>query len=440
MNSNVKFRIICTSAMVIVVMLLQRSQAALGQEGQNAKTNHRQHAHKVLFDQFVSQEKCKWTDGDSVLKEVVVFEGSSSIDGVEVLKLPEKSNLVAGLFDRVVVRGENLTELESVGFVVREEVLNMHLGSKLKEDECVLRMAVVSREFRETKESELQCASKSKLKITEVAFQSVSGIDKDYVTFRKRRRAKIPRGKGADLEFAAMAEIEGKNLEELAVALGENSEAFLRLVLMARMSAGVDDITILSVLADRKVSRMHELLSELPPKKAAELSLANFEREFTSFKKFYENAEMAPVNIPYALEANMFLCSEFCPSKEVVEAVDSWAEWHSGLVKTKGSQFRIMAAPDPLLVSNLYMNMLMRERKMTMPQANIWLRESFSEVVPYPSMIPQLKSRWLMASNWNPQQMDAIKAVPVFESYDFLNVENRRALVIGILKAELISP
>lgn len=412
-------------------------ETGIAQESERINESGRIQSHRFLFDAFIDSKKCKWSEDRSVLKEIVVFEGELSFEDVAEVELLGKSNKIAQLFDRVVIRGKDCTELQSAGFVDGDCVRPMRPAAKLEDEQCSLRTALTSRAFINGKVAKIECTCKSTVTISEIAFHSTRGIAKDAETFKSS--PSFP-SKGFDLESAFLQKVKEMSFAELSDSLSENSESIVRLALVPRLGSGSDNFNIRGILADRRVAKMHEQLSLLPPEAAAALSLASYETEFVSFKEFYNDKNMAPVRILHALEANLFLCSEFCTPSTFVESVESWEEWHAeASIKKNNLQFAISAKPDPLLLANLYTNLIVKKRGLSTTQANIWLHENLSEFVPRKLETPQLSDRWLMASDSTPNSMEVIRAVPTFDSYSFIRSKESQLLILNALKAELLS-
>lgn len=425
--------------LMIAVLMSLSCKTGCPQESESTKDSVRTKSHQFLFEKFVNSKKCTWSDDKSALKEVVVFEGDLSFEDVVEIELMQNSNKIARFFDRVIIKGKDLTELESVGFVDKDCVRFMSVASKLKSEECTLNTALTSRAFIQGKVANVECGCRSAASISQIVFHSTKGIPKEYGSFKAQRGRYSE--KATDLQSSFLEEVKKMSFAELSESLSGNSESVVRIVLMPRLGPGGDNFNIRGVLADRRVAKMHEHLSQLPREVASELSLASYESEFVSFQDFYEDANIAPTRILHAMEANLFLCSEFCSPDTVVEAVENWKDWYDKeLIRKKGDlQFSVFAKPDPLLVANLYTNLIIKKNGFSTAQGNIWLHETFSDLVQHKSRVPQLNDRWFMASDWTPNQLEVIKAVPTYDSHTFIRREESQELVLNILKAELLS-
>ena len=92
----------------------------------------------MLFKKFVSAHKCAYFKDGELLKELVLFDQRTALKMEQKFKLPEDTYKITGIFDRLIVRGENLGLVRGVAFSCQQKGRGMRLA-KRSENELVLR-------------------------------------------------------------------------------------------------------------------------------------------------------------------------------------------------------------------------------------------------------------------------------------------------------------
>ncbi len=418
--------------------------------------------HDLLFNQL--KEKFPETfvrdeENPDIVRELVGFEGKKVVSKKkeEEIRLSDDFSGVARLFDQVLVEGEHLDEMSGAHFLCGDKVFRYKRYGKTKKG-LVFRMVPIpiartkpgfSGGFGSKKliavENKVvmqkigfRFATKSHLIINKISFQSVNGIRADFEEQLKVWNS-FPRGK-ADLNLAFYQKtMEYDNVEDLVLSLNENSKLLGRVVVPARMSS-VEHINIWGVLADRRVAKLYELLSELDPKQAAEIAERNFELEMARYDATAAETDIIPLMSRHALEAQLFLGSEFCSEKKVIEMLDSWKSWHAERFDKRSFQFKAGAGPDFLFTANIYANLIAKRNNWSIEETNSWLGNTFAKVIPAGEPLPSISEHWLYASDWTPNKKDAIQLVPTFDATNPFFGRKRQETALQILRSELVGP
>jgi hypothetical protein len=388
--------------------------------------------HDFLIDEFVEGKKCEWNKDRSRLIEVQLVEGDLRFPKDD-LKLPDRTSEILGFFDFLVVRSE--FDLKKVK---RVRILDDSGRSKplkvfgFKEGTLVFQLP---KKINPKSSLSIAVSCEEQIEISEIAVRSKRGLDKEFsalkkwwLTFPKDGFAKV---KQAFLEVTAKM-----NLEELNEALGENSEALGRIIVPARLPPSGEEISMWGILSDRRVAKIHEILSSMDGELAAEIAETSFDREFKTFREVWETAAIVPYQNNHAIESQLFLCSEFCSSDKVNSILDDWNEWYSQHKDANNYQFEVRAAPDALLVASIQTKMLMKKNNFSLEEVNLWLDRAMPLEMRSGEK-PTVTLRWLMSSDSTPNRPDVIKQVPLFESHYQFMKRGSKQLLLDVLRAEL---
>ncbi len=221
-----------------------------------------------------------------------------------------------------------------------------------------------------------------------------------------------------DEEFVRMAG--ERNFDELVESLDHFDGDNYAIADATSLTSGLDpSVNLRAILADRRVARLHELLSQMAPEEASEKLHDEFKSKFEQFKgKWAEAIKFENGTIldseRHGLSALLFLVFEFCPESQFDEDCRSWLDWYYEL-QGANVNFTRRACPQPLLVINLHALALIR-RGESIQQINARVANLCEEVECGP--LPELKM--LPFYKWDDttrDKSDAIKMIPGFYNW-----------------------
>ena len=372
----------------------------------------RKEAHKYLFEDFIKEKRCVFSEDKRALREVVIFDEEKTISGDLSIDLPEGTEKVMGVFSHIILRGENLDK----------EIILTHQPygalTNLKQDfRSPNEVKFLIHSFPplngDKKAVTLRFKIEGEAQIKEIALATSFNLTSTYDAKQTVFVGELSIAARRQLVFrlATMA----RSFEELAVSLDESSEAFGTTVLAASIPSSPEPfIDVMSILVDRRVAKIYEGLANMESHQAEKIASDNFDRQFSGYMPLWEGGTAKiPVSVPsnfrYAVNAHLFLCSEFCPPETVLEKIDQWSTWHetTGSIPTVG--------PSPLYIANLYVKILKNQRGMTLDETNAWLQQNFSSIST--TKFPPLESELLLVSDWSDDNPTAISIVPVFKTW-----------------------
>ncbi len=377
--------------------------------------------HEILLKDFIKEKKCQWNKSRDKLFEVQLLSGKLDIENE--LALPEGTGKAMAFFDGLVLRSE--TGIKSIEAV---ELLDDH-GKRIKLDQLgsneTTLVFLLPQKLDRNSPLRLAVFAKEKTELSNVSIRSKSGVFKD---FAKLKKWWLTFSKSSDLQLRFLEDTANMSLGELLTALGENSEASVRFIAPATLpTSGGNTISMWGILADRRISRIHDLLSALEPEVAETLARGNFDKQFNLFTDYFDENfyhSSVPVALLHAMDSSLFLCSEFCSPEEFQGLVDKWQLWHVetlGLTR-EGKPFTSASQLSPMLLGSLKASIFMREKGLTVEEAQAWLRDSLPDhLKPGSITTPRLRANWMMSWDSTPNRPIPLKAFPVFESeYQFI--------------------
>ncbi len=386
--------------------------------------------HSFLHDEFIKGKKCVWNEDKTRLIEVTLardVEISSEIS----LPLPSRTPEVFEFFDVLMFRSDS--SLEDVKAVT----LIDNKGDSISLNEFGFREGILMfwlpRNFDRESSVKLSVSSDEPIEFSDVGIRSKRGVDSDFKKM-KEWWFTLPKSRFSDVAQAFLDETAKMTFEELNRSLNQNSEALLKIIVPARLPSTGPSICVWGILADRRVSKIHEILSTLDRDTAAKLAEANFNSEFEAFRATWETGGIVPYRTNHAIESQLFLCSEFCSVEQVNGILNRWNDWYGKHKDSMDFQFESRAKPDFLLVASLQMKMLMEKKHLSLREANRWLVEIMPDKG---SDQARLNSLALQTSDSTPNRPGVIKSIPLFDShYQFMGPESKQYL-LTVLQAEL---
>ncbi len=416
---------------LFVVVLFQVPELFARQTEVKSRTEQRRESHSYLLKEFVLDKKCQWNKEKTQLIQVQLHAGDFVMPS-DGYTLPKHTEKVIGLFDLLVLRPlDNIEDIKSVSLLSEGE------------KELPLKQFAAGSDYlafylpRNHPQSPLKISvsAEIEIKLSEIAIRSNRGVDTDFDKQLKRWRT-FPKNRFQAVQEAFLLETAKMSFEELNESLNQNSQALRKIIVPARLPSSGPSISLRGILADRRVARIHELLSTLDKNAAGEIAKANFDREFAEFQDVWETGVLVPYQTNHAIESQLFLCSEFCSPATVDGILEKWNKWHEKEQVTKDYQFKTRAAPDFLLTASLQMKMLMRKKGLSLIEANRWVDAVFPEEFRIVGQ-PKLNQRWLMASDSTPNRPEPIKSIPMFESGDSFIAPGVKQFFLEVLRAEL---
>lgn len=264
--------------------------------------------------------------------------------------------------------------------------------------------------------------------------------------------AGVPRDQREEREKRFILETATRNFDELMASLTENSD-FLIVVYTA--SNGPADlgppVVVRSFLRDRRVSKLHALLTGMSKEEAAEKVASAYADEFAAYQATWAVANQTSSSIftepKYGLSAKLFLCSEFCDETKTLELIDAWTRWHQDNLGAS-QEFAQSAGPCPLMIANLYAKQLIH-RGVQLEAINQTLTELSMKVTgtKFPALVYRDMILWddlavpgeSLPSAANKQRVP--KPIPVFPSWmpamEFIATPAVQQLVLATLRDEL---
>ena len=176
-----------------------------------------------------------------------------------------------------------------------------------------------------------------------------------------------------------------RNFEQLVDSLDETSRPFGLIVYPAGLgsSGAVPSQRMRSILADRRISKLYELLGEMDPESASVAALSIFEKTFEKYRARWEvvldkrNGLLVECQA-YATSPALFLCWAFCTEEKFLARVDQWQTWYQDN-RIKGHQFYKHGGIPPQFLLNLYCNTLVRNGE-SIEAVNVVLAKSCKEL------------------------------------------------------------
>ena len=289
----------------------------------------RKERHGLLFDKFIDGKKCLWAKDKSKLVEVRLAKGGT-LPKTD-FQLPDKTADVLEYFDLLVVRPS--ADIREVGEVTILDAENRKIPlRKIDSKEGDIGFSL-PRNRNLTGSLSISISCDSEIELSEIALRSKRGVIKDFDKLKKWWLT-FPPGRFSDLNQSFLQETAEMNLAELSDSLGKNSEALRMIITPARMPSSGRDISMWGIIADRRVSKIHEILSALPKETAAQIAKGNFDSEFGVFQEAWEARSLVPMQRNHGIESHLFLCSEFCSTGTFADILNKWIAWyekHKGL-------------------------------------------------------------------------------------------------------------
>ena len=430
----------CVVLIVLLAHLFLPSDLVLAQEP-NGKSNRvlRQKAFEFLFDEFISDKKCVWEEFGEQLREVVIYERKRQATVLrspkQSLHLSDGSHLVAGFFDRIAIKGARLNEIKNIRLKVGKKIFQAKAvmdGDKLTFKIPALPIPVYS------VKSKMFLIVEGGAEIDNISLVANQPLFNSYESYAKSTSVFVGSGdRSFEAQKAFIEKIKDMEFEELAKSLQDDSNEFSRIIAPAQMTASIDIISVNGVLADRRISKMYEVLIRMESNEAEQLISQNFESELSKFIKDWQNSKILPARQRYGIEALLYLSSEFSSSNAFLAQVDSWRAWYDKNKARKGFQFKKQGGPDFLLLANLYANVVIGQKNLSPLEANDWLSEKLGPAISETSPTPKLETRWLPSSDWTPSRVDLLTDIPTFQSFRSMRNIRTQEQVLSILRSEI---
>ena len=381
----------------------------------------RRNAHTFLFEKFIRDKKCTYSEDKKVLKEVLLLDKKTDVDQSAVFQLPEGTHQIAGFFSHIFLTGENLSQDVSLTYEFKGKRLNpqIQLSQDFRLDDKIgfrLRDMFHWNELEGDTVVELKVDKKavvekvilvSKYQMT-AEFDPDSFVEVGQMDVMDRRR------------FVFMFNTQRRSFEELALNLDENTEAFGTIVLMAAMSTGPEPLVQMrSILADRRVAKIYEGLSNMPPEDAAKKAESYFDLAFAKLKPARGASAFFPANITHGIYAHLFLCNEFCSPKVSLEKISQWRSYAS----ETGGNFAPMCRISSLYLTNLYANLMSDLKGYSIEETDAWVKETMN---PITSEFPGFQLAPLQIHDWSEVADDDkfLAMVPLINTWRGTNLQS----------------
>ena len=411
----------------------------------NEKSNLelRKDAFEFLFSEYIPDRECVWNLDQ--LCEVEIFDRRESRIELEnekqFIALPAETERVARFFDDIVIRGLRLDEIQAAKLKLGKKCFELHVVRVEKDgQEAYLRVPALPLSINQ-RSGQLALVINKRVTVERVVLRTDTPFGIDAFEAYQLRRTELAKQRGEQAFVAyqnLLMKIDQLGVEKLAESLREKSEEFARSIVPAQLTAGVDIISINGFLVDRRVSKMYEVLSRMDAGDAAELAATNFRNELKRFKEDWKGAGILPARKRYAVEALLFLSSEFCSTEQFLEQLDEWHDWYHREKNDRGFQFQRQGRPDFLLVANLYCNIFVRQNEMSIEEANRWLANTVGPELSRGSNPPKLEQRWLPSSDSIPGGVDLIADVPTFQSFGAVRGREKQNRVLAVLRSGIL--
>ncbi len=425
-------------------------------EKSTKRSSFREESHDFLFSKFIEGKKHSFSKDGKSLVEVVVFDELSLVKAKETknFELAKDVHRVIGMFDTIAIKGNDLANVGKCWLRPQYSSLGLSAkNSRNPNDVIFFSIPPMPGGFERPASAKqlpsgpskpistdmfLRILVREECTIEQVALVSSWRIDAAYEDFQKKVTA-FPDDMNSmqRRHHAFFLETQNRDLIDLSRSLSERSDSFSSVVYPSRLTSGMDLISIRSVLADRRVAKIYESLAALSSEEASECAENNLAMELVDYKDKWGGKGILPSRDKYAVEANLFLCSEFCPAETVIRYVEDWADWHQKKADAKSFQFRRLGGPEFHFVANVYANLVARKHSFNMAETNAWFDRTFKDVLPEGR--PTLSGGWFTSSDWTPRRPELIKVVPIFQSFTkFPGDDARKQLILQRMKEEFM--
>jgi len=454
------------SCMCLFATTLFLPQDLASQQSQKSSAHRFQDVRKAAHDKLLGivatlkDDQILWSSDRKRIWEIIVFESEDKnfVNEKSQIELIAGAQDFARLFDQIVFYGEDLQDLAEIQLINESERMKYEFtllsdGKQLNrsrgfgvptfQDEETKPKTVLAFKMVPIHSSAptggrilINFKPKSSCFIKKVAFRSSRGIDRDFQTLKDYWET-FP--ESASLQKLFFERTRNQSIDEINSSLRENSEFFLRIIAPEiMMTASSEFANINGVFADRRVAKLYSELNAMEPQEASLLAAQNFAREFEAFKEYHNDGDIATMNVRHALDAQLFLCSEFCPAETVLGLIDNWRSWHEDERDSRLYMFGSSAGPDFLFIVNLQVNMIAKQRGFSSRDTNRWMSESVFHFLPDDVSKPAVSPRWLLSYDWTPHRQDVITMVPVLQKHYTLRTPERQANTLKILRESIL--
>ena len=432
-------------------------------------------AHKQLVETFVKDKKCVYSPDKSKIQEVVIYDQDTKVVKEKRIELPENTEQVSGFFDQLVIRGKNLKKVKA-SLQLRSEKNELKIIAAPSDEELVLRMtafplseilrirrlgakadsrskkADVTKREKQSVDPVLYVECSGEIQIHQISLRTTKDLFLDFDTWRKSL-LKFPSDKIGKLAQEFHLSTLDQNFTELSESLSVPSEAFHRLVdIRTRAAAGNATYPLRGVVSDPRVAKLYQALLQMKENEAAEVSAAIFDRALLEFQASWKTAGALPNSSVYSVNAHLFLCSEFCPASVVLNKMDTWEAWHAERAAIPSQlQFRHTAGLEQIYSMNLLMNVIRRDRGLTIEGLNALVADKLGPSLfgpPHPTnpkygrggaKPPTLKMLEFATSGSDSQGRVLLTRIPHVEPGSLaLGNPIRKEALMGILRKEVL--
>jgi hypothetical protein len=156
---------------------------------------------------------------------------------------------------------------------------------------------------------------------------------------------------------ACIASTEKRDFDQLVDAIFKTDGDNHAIAVHAGMQPGVGSVIQLkSILGDRRVAKLHELLSDMEPTESARRISELYSEKLVDYKGEWEAAKSKGGrcldSALHGMSVLLFLVNEFCGDSTFAKHSNSWLQWHAA-IDDGNSPFSILAGPQTLLIINL---------------------------------------------------------------------------------------
>jgi hypothetical protein len=406
-----------------------------------ANLEDRRLAHKRLFDKYVKDKKCVFSQDKLSLYEVVIYDVPTKFTKSCEIKLPQGTRDVSRNFNQLVVRGKSLSGI-TVSLGVGQNATSLQRVHGTVENLAVFKLVNVTRPnsikdgMDENREFDLQVRCKTPATIEEISLRfKGDGISKDFES-QQKKFVGFDQGRTGKVHEEFFRTTSTRSFDELANSLSEKSEAFSRIILPASFGAGVEDYKIKGVLADRRVSKLYEGLSRMEPNVAEQVAKELFANAFESYSESFRFVTILPSRKIYGPQAHLLLCSEFCSPEVTLEQIERWDTWHAANLKNGIPQ---SSGLDKIFSMNLQINVIRKKNNWSIQRVNKFLATEFGPSFKIGgNRPPTVEWSALRSSDWTPKQIEVLSLVPVFSHTSALSNPKRHEFILETLRNELL--
>lgn len=431
------------SMSIILCQVTYCASLGMGPGGnENSNQKLRKDAFAFLFSKFIPEMDCVWHLDR--LSEVVIFdrpESTVELMNEQQVSLPLMTEKVARFFDHIVVRGRRLDQVRFAKLRLGNKFFPLQVVQKSADGlEVCFRVPALPLSNKPSSKR-LALLIDKEVSVERVVLRTESPFDINaFEEFGEQRtlHAKQRGERAFDAYQNLVKKINELSVEKLAESLRDNTEEFAGAIVLSQLTAGVDIISINGFFVDRRVAKIYEELSRMDAEEAADVATNIFRNELQRFKEDWEGVGILPARKRYAVQALLFLSSEFCSTDQFLQQVDEWQGWYQSQKDGKGFQFKYQGRPDFLLVANLYANIFVRQHELSIDEANQWLVATLGPELSVRSRIPKLEQRWLPSSDSIPGHVDLIADVPTFQSFGSMRGQEKQKRVLAALRAEIL--